>query len=167
MDAFVGRPQDDEGNPNAAILDSLRQGWARIGWSSQEGQDLREGKRASREGKLSQEQQYARRCLGFLERVRPGDVLFYPNVPDVGLFVVCEVVEGGYHFLLPSQAPPGTEGDFRSAQPAKLLGQGPVSKDDPRVPPALRNRLGKQGRFSQVLLPFSGLPFHAVRLRDG
>src|SRR5947209_5105272 len=145
MNAFVVRTQDDEGNPNAAILDSLRQGWARIGWSSQEEQDLLKVQRASREGKLSQEQQYARRCLGFLERVRPDDILFYPNVPDVGLFVVCEVAEGGYRFLPPSEALPGTEGDFRSAQPAKLLGQGPVSKDDPRVPPALRNRLGKQG----------------------
>ena len=67
--------------------------------------------------------------------------------------MICEVTEGGYRFLPPEHALPNTEGDFRSAHPTTLSWPEPISKDDPRVPPALRHRLGKPGRFSEVSNP--------------
>ena len=145
---YVVRTEDKNG-PRPAIFASLQQGLARIGWSYTDACDLSLVKKALADGNPTAEQNDAKRCLGFLERIRQGDRLLYPNTPDRGQFAVCEVVDDEYLFLAPEQALDGTN-DFRSARRVRLLWEEPVSKDDPRVPPALRNRLGKQGRFTQM-----------------
>ena len=79
--AFVVKTAPSGGEPVAGVYDELKAGRARIGWSSQDNQDLRKirDKRAQ-----SDDERWARKCLGFLTRVEIGDRFVYPHQPRRG-----------------------------------------------------------------------------------
>jgi hypothetical protein len=147
MSSFVVRT--DESGYESEIFESLKSGLARIGWSSDDSQNLRtiidtvnERGRQS----LSSGQQQALRCRGFADRACEGDLLFYPNVPEYGEFVVAKLL-GDYEFLDERDS---IDGDFRSARRCRLLTSKPISKYNRIVHPLIRVRLGLQGRFYQL-----------------
>ena len=95
---------------------------------------------------LDEQEQHARRCLGFLTRARVSDYLLYPHQPDRGKFTVVQV-EGDYDY---SRAQDSLDQDFRSFRPCHLTTPDPVDMYDEIVSSQLRHRLGRPGRFSQV-----------------
>ncbi len=144
--AFVIRTGENVG---PEIFSKLRGGSARIGWSYNDRLDLArivEVVSQGRRGALDAEQSDAWGCHGFIDRVRCGDRLFYPNVPDYGRFCVVEVT-GSYSFL-PAQE--SIKDDLRSARPCLLLTSEPISRTDAIVTEDLRNKLGLQRRFYQL-----------------
>ena len=88
-DAFVVKTVKN-GQPVLGVFDELEAGRARIGWSWLPNLNLRSILEKIEQGKpLDQYQQEARRCLGFLTRVKSGDYLLYPNQPDRGEVLCC------------------------------------------------------------------------------
>ena len=136
-----------EGQPFPGVFDELKAGRARIGWSYEDNLDLRVLHDKIEQGKLlDEDQQDARRCLGFLTRVNPEDYLIYPHQPDRGQFSVVQV-KGEYDYSIQKD---GLEKDFRSFRPCLLKTPNPVDMYDEIVPSQLRQRLGRPGRFSEV-----------------
>lgn len=142
MRAFIVRAAE-QGWPIPGVYQTLQEGRATIGWSKRDNQDLRViAAVLQKGGTLDEHQQSARRCLGFLERPRKGDLLLYPHQPEPRQFFVVEV-DGDYDY-----APAGQ--DFRSYRPCKTVTPEPVSMDDAVVPSRLRQDLGRPGRFYEV-----------------
>ena len=113
-----------EGQPFPGVFDELKAGRARIGWSYEDNLDLRVLQDRIEQGKpLDEEQQKARRCLGFLTRVKPEDYLIYPHQPDRGQFSVVQV-KGEYDY---STQKDGLKEDFRSIRACLLTTPNPVT----------------------------------------
>ena len=145
-DAFVVKTVKN-GQPVLGIFKELKARRARIGWSWLDNLNLRLILEKIERGKpLDGDEQDARRCLGFLTRVKLGDYLLYPNQPDRGKFSVVQVT-GEYDY---STEKDGLAKDFRSFRPCLLNTPKPVDMYDAIVPSQLRHRLGRPGRFSQV-----------------
>ncbi len=162
MAAYVVRTETD----GQALLDKLREGSARIGWSYSDGLDLQYIINNTSGGSLNGAQRDAWHCHGFVDVADTGDFLFYPHVPDYGLFCVVKLL-GGYA-LLPDQD--GINGDFRSARPCQLMTSEPIDKRDAIVPPVIRHKLGLQRRFyslnvdqSDIESLLSNLPKRSVK----
>ena len=144
--AFVVKTLDD-GWPIPGVLEELRAGRARIGWSSRDDQDLRLiQEKVDRGEPLNKAQQKAKRCLGFLTRIFPEDYLLYPHQPDKGQFCVVRVTDE-YDY---SAEEDRLDGNFRSFRPCELITVEPVAMYDEIVPSKLRHRLGVPGRFSEI-----------------
>ena len=137
----------DEGQPVPRVFDELKAGRARIGWSYRANLDLRLLVSRIEQGEqLNEDERDAKRCLGFLTRVKSEDYLIYPHQPDRGKFSVVQVT-GEYDY---STDKDGLDRDFRSFRPCLLKTPEPVDMYDEIVPSQLRHRLGRPGRFSQV-----------------
>ena len=169
--AYIVKAVDDghPSQPIPGIFEELVEGRARIGWSYQDNLDLRTIGRQIEEGeKLDDDQQEARRCLGFLTRPQVGDYLIYPHQPSRGQFTVVKVT-GEYDY---SDEGNGLKGDFRSFRPCSLLTPTPVDMYDDIVAAQLRYRLGRPGRFSRMYdttaldLFLNALPFQG-QIQDG
>ena len=144
---YVVKTTDDEGQTIPGILDELQAGYARIGWSWENKLDLRLINEKVQQGNgLDQDEQAAKRCLGFLTRPEIGDYLIYPHQPARRQFCVVQVT-GEYEY---STEENGIRGDFRSFRPCSLITPSPVAWDDVIVLSQLRQRLGTPGRFSEV-----------------
>ncbi len=101
---FVVRTVHD-GQPIPGVFDELQAGRARIGWSYEDYLDLRLLLRKIKQGEtLNEDEQAAKRCLGFLTRVEVGDYLLYPNQPERGRFSVVQVT-GEYDYSTESGRP--------------------------------------------------------------
>ena len=148
-DAYVVKAVTDEypSQPIPGVFDELVAGRARIGWSYQDTLDLRLLRRKLEGGgELDEDEQHARRCLGFLTRVNVDDYLLYPHQPERDTFTVVQV-KGDYDYSEPQD---GLNLDFRSFRPCRLTTPDPVDMYDEIVSSQLRHRLGRPGRFSQV-----------------
>ena len=145
--AYVVKTVHD-GQPFPGVFDELKAGRARIGWSYQDNLDLGEICSKIKDRKhLNKDQQNAKRCLGFLTKVKLGDYLIYPDQPKKKRFSVVRVT-GEYDY---SAHKDGLSGDFRSCRPCSLITPEPVDKKDEIVPSQLSERIWKvQGRFTQV-----------------
>lgn len=144
--AFVVKAVDN-GWPIDGVFRELQSGRARIGWSNRDDLDLRLIQdKLSKETSLNEDQKNARRCLGFLTKVAPGDYLIYPHQPERGQFCVVRAT-GEYDFLDEEK---GLNGDFRSIRPCSLVTMEPVNTYDEIVSSQLRHRLGRPGRFSEI-----------------
>ena len=149
LSAFVVKAVSDEqpSQPIPGVFEELAVGRARIGWSYEEKLDLRLLLHKYEVGEqLDEEEQEARRCLGFLTRPKRGDYLLYPHQPARGKFTVVQVT-GKYGF---STAEDGLNSDFRSFRPCMLTTPEPIDMYDEIVSSQLRHRLGRPGPFSQV-----------------
>ena len=145
-DAFVVKTVKNW-QPVLGVFNELKAGRARIGWSWLDNLDLRLLlEKIEQEKPLDGNEQAARRCLGFLTRVKSEDYLLYPHQPDRGKFSVVQVT-GEYDY---STDKDGLDEDFRSFRPCLLKTPKPVDMYDAIVPSQLRHRLGRPGRFSQV-----------------
>ena len=169
--AYVVKAVDDghPSQPVPGVFEELVAGRARIGWSYQDNLDLRLLRlRFEGGGQLDDDEQHARRCLGFLTRPEVDDYLLYPHQPGRGQFTVVQVT-GDYDY---SNAEDGLDGDFRSFRPCSLTTPEPVDMYDEIVPSQLRYRLGRPGRFSQVydttplILFLNALPLRG-QIQDG
>ena len=166
--AFVVKAIND-GQPVPGVFDELNAGRARIGWSSEDNQDLRLIRDRRNQGEnLTEEERAAKRCLGFLTRVEVKDYLLYPHQPERGRFSVVQVT-GDYSYSTDSNVP---DGSFRSFRPCSLKTPVPVDMYDEIVPSQIRHRLGRPGRFSQVYDTSSFFSFlkdlpEAGRRQDG
>ena len=169
--AYVVKAVDDghPSQPIPGVFEELVAGRARIGWSYQDNLDLRLLLARIEGGEqLDDDEQGARRCLGFLTRLEMDDYLLYPHQADRGQFTVVQVA-GGYEY---SNADDGLNGDFRSFRPCSLTTPEPVDMYDEIVPSQLRYRLGRPGRFSQVydtaalILFLNALPLQG-QIQDG
>lgn len=156
MSVFVVKTMDKyDGQPIPGVFDELEAGYARIGWSWQDNQDLRVINDARENGEpLDEHQQEAVRCIRFLTRPIVGDYLIYPHQPKRNRFSVVEVV-GDYDY---DDEGGGIGGDFRSVRPCDVIAPN-IDIYDERVPSQFRYRLGRPGRFSQVYdtRPFDSL----------
>ena len=145
-DAFVVKTVKN-GQPVRGVFNELKAGRARIGWSWLDNLDLRLLLEKIKQGKpLDGDEKDARRCLGFLTRVKSEDYLLYPHQPDRGKFCVVQVT-GEYDY---STDKDGLDEDFRSFRPCLLKTPKPVDMYDSIVSSQIRHRLGRPGRFSQV-----------------
>ena len=147
--SYIVKAIDDghPGQPIMGVFEELVEGRARIGWSYQDNLDLRLILGAINAGEqLDDDQQQARRCLGFLTRPQIGDHLIYPHQPNRRQFTVVQVT-GVYDY---SNADDGLDGDFRSFRPCRLLTCDPADWYDEIVPAQLRYRIGRPGRFSRI-----------------
>ena len=158
-----------EGQPIPGVFDELKAGRARMGWSYQDNLDLRLllGRIAQGE-QLDEDERGAKRCLGFLTRVKLEDYLLYPHQPERGLFSVVQV-KGDYKYSTDKH---GLDRDFRSLRACSLKTPEPVDMYDEIVPSQLRQRLGSPGRFSQAYDPSSFFRFledlpNRGQLQDG
>jgi hypothetical protein len=129
---------------NNRVLDGLKRGIARIGWSYGPDLDLRKLAEASERRRLTKREKKAWRAhhlfLGEHDKaVQKGDLLFYRNMPDQGRVTVVQVT-GEYRYL-----PRG--GDFRSYRSCRVLVTG-RSVDD--FAPSIRASLKIQGRFHHI-----------------
>ena len=157
------------GQPFPGVFDELEAGRARIGWSYEDNLDLRLLRDKIELGNpLDGDEQDARRCLGFLTRVKPYDYLIYPHQPRRGMFSVVQV-KGEYDYSTKND---GLDEDFRSFRPCLLETPNPIDMYDEIVPSQLRQRLGRPGRFSEVYETISFFKFlkalpEAGHLHDG
>ena len=90
-DVYIVKAVTDEypSQPIPGVFDELVAGRARIGWSYQDTLDLRLLRRKLEGGgELDEDEQRARRCLGFLTRVNVDDYLLYPHQPERDTFTV-------------------------------------------------------------------------------
>ena len=137
----------ETGQPVAGVFEELKAGQARMGWSWDDTLDLRVIWEKLKQGKpLDEKQKKAKRCLGFLRYVNLGDYIIYPHQPKRGQFSVVKIT-GDYDY---SDAADDLGDDFRSFRPCSLEMPSPVDMYDEIVRSALRYRLGRPGRFSQV-----------------
>ena len=156
------------GQPFPGVFDELKAGRARIGWSYEDNLDLRLLRNKLEQRKpLDGDEQDARRCLGFLTRVKQQDYLIYPHQPRRGMFSVVQV-KGEYDYSTKND---GLDEDFRSFRPCLLEKPNPVDMYDEIVSSQLRQRLGRPGRFSEVYETSSFFKFlkdlpEAGRLQD-
>ena len=135
---------------NADLLESLRQGKARMAWSYKDNLDLREIRAKLNAGQqLESDEQESWKCHGFLERVRPGDYLLYANQPRYGWFCIVQVKQdpGEYQYAPPEDA---IAGDCRSYWHCSLLTPEGIRKKDAIVPALIRYRLGNPRRFCEI-----------------
>ena len=136
-----------EGQPIPGVFDELKAGRARMGWSYQDNLDLRLLLGRIEQGEqLDEHERGAKRCLGFLTKVKLEDYLIYPHQPNRGKFSVVQVT-GDYDY---STEQDGLDEDFRSFRPCVLKTPEPVDMYDEIVTSQLRHRLGRPGRLSQV-----------------
>lgn len=146
--AYIVKTTDDSGEPIPGVFEELQASRARIGWSYRDNLDLRLIQDKIQQGSpLNKGEQDAKPCLGFFTRPSLDDYLLYPHQPDRGQFCVVQV-KGEYDY---SAAEDGLDGDFRSFRPCSLITAEPVDMYDEIVPSQLRQRLGRPGRFSEVL----------------
>ena len=106
-DVYIVKAVTDEypSQPIPGVFDELVAGRARFGWSYQDTLDLRLLRRKLEGGgELDEDEQRARRCLGFLTRVNVDDYLLYPHQPERDTFTVVQV-KGDYHYSEPSRRP--------------------------------------------------------------
>ena len=135
------------GEPIPGVFEELQNGRARIGWSYRDDLDLRLIEEKSRKGSpLDEDEQDAKRCLGFLTRPAWNDYLVYPHQPKRRQFCIVQV-KGKYEYLSEDDS---LNGDFRSFRCCSLITPESVDMYDEIVPSQLRQRLGKPGRFSKV-----------------
>ena len=141
----------EEGQPVPGVFDELKAGRARMGWSYQDNLDLRLLLGRIEQGEqLDEDERGAKRCLGFLTRVKLEDYLLYPHQPERGLFSVVQV-KGDYKYSTDKDGLTTASGrDFRSLRACSLKTPDPVDMYDEIVPSQLRQRLGRPGRISQV-----------------
>ena len=122
------------GRPVEGVFDELCRGCARIGWSSEDDEDLRIIHKIKGED-LNERQEEAKRCLRFLNEMEEGDVILYPHQPErYKLSVVRVIGEYGYDHGLGN-------GDFRSVRPCELISKKPVDMYDEIVPASLHHKL--------------------------
>ena len=150
MVAFVVRAETD----GQALLAKLRGGSARIGWSYRDDLDLT-NIMSSDWHRLNGDQQDAWYCHGFIDVATAGDLIFYPNIPDYGLFCVVKLLDG--YVFLPGQD--GINGDFRSSRSCELITPDPIDKGDSIVPPSIRHKIGLQRRFYRLNVDQSDIDF--------
>lgn len=137
----------DTGQPIAGVFEELKAARARMGWSWDDTLDLRVIWEKLKQGEpLDEKQKKAKRCLNFLRYVNLEDYIIYPHQPKRGQFSVVKVT-GDYDYF---DATEGLKEDFRSFRPCSLETLSPVQMNDKIVRPALKYRLGRPGRFSQV-----------------
>ena len=141
----------EEGQPFPGVFDELKAGRARMGWSYQDNLDLRLLLGRIEQGEqLDEHERGAKRCLGFLTKVKLEDYLLYPHQPERGLFSVVQV-KGDYKYSTDKDGLTTASGrDFRSLRACSLKTPEPVDMYDEIVPSQLRQRLGRPGRISQV-----------------
>jgi hypothetical protein len=150
MPAYVVRTEFPSREAAHKFWASLKAGIGRIGWSYDDTLDLAHIIKETTEGRwrdLSQPQQAAWYCHGFIDRAEPGDLLFYPHVPERYQLAIVRVTKGSYSLLPPDDA---IEEDFRSSRPCELLVQRPLSMDDAVVPIPIRHKLRLQRRFYRL-----------------
>ena len=135
------------GEPIPRVFEELQNGRARIGWSYRDDLDLRLIEEKSQKGSpLDEDEQEAKRCLGFLQRPVLDDYFLYPHQPKRGQFCIVQV-KGGYDY---SSEDDSLDGDFRSFRVCSPITPQSIDMYDEIVPSQLRQRLGKPGRFSEV-----------------
>ena len=141
----------EEGQPFPGVFDELKAGRARMGWSYQDNLYLRLLLGRIEQGEqLDEHERGAKRCLGFLTKVKLEDYLLYPHQPERGLFSVVQV-KGDYKYSTDKDGLTTASGrDFRSLRACSLKTPEPVDMYDEIVPSQLRQRLGRPGRISQV-----------------
>ena len=85
---------EDTGEPIPGVFEELESGRARIAWSYLDHLDLRMIQEKINTGEpLDKDEQWAKRCLGFLTRLSVCDYLLYPHQPNRGHFCVVQVKE--------------------------------------------------------------------------
>ena len=146
--AYIVKTTDKySGEPIPEVFEALQDGQARIGWSYRKDLDLRSIQKRSEQGSpLNEDQQDAKRCLGFFTKPDLGDYLLYPHQPKRGQFCIVQVT-GKYGYLSEDDS---LNGDFRSFICCSLMTPESINMYDEIVPSQLRQRLGKPGRFSKV-----------------
>ena len=138
--AFGVQTSPNKRTPGSFVFNSLKSGVARVGWSYQRGLDLRTLKKAREERRLrSAEQKAWRGNWKFLTEVKPGDLLFYRNVPERGRVTIVRIT-GDYEFR-------NDRTDFRSARTCRIVATGRLLE---ALSPALRTALKIQGRFYEI-----------------
>lgn len=136
-----------DGTPVPGIDNQLQNGSARIGWSSDDSQDLRLIQSQLEQGKyLSEGQSDAWRCHQFLDNVSDGDYFLYPHQPKRYKFRVVKIT-GDYEYL---DYDNGVNGDFRSSRACEIVTVNPVDWYDQRVPEKMRRHLGLLGRIHKI-----------------
>ena len=147
MTVYVVRTDYGYGVPVNGVFERLEDGQARIGWSSDDCQDLSVIAEAiENDIELNSEQREARRCLRFYRDVTIGDYLIYPHQPERYMFCVARVT-GDYEYLAEAN---GIEGDFRSSRSCELITNPAINYDDVIVPPIVQTQLGLPGRFYEM-----------------
>ena len=98
-----------------------------MGWSYQDNLDLRLLLGRIKQGeRLDEDERGAKRCLGFLTRVKLEDYLLFTHQPERGLFSVVQVKDD-YEY---STGKDGLDGDFRSLRACSLKTPEPVDMYD-------------------------------------
>ena len=121
------------GRPVEGVFDELCRGCARIGWSSEDDEDLRIIRDKGED--LNEHQEEAKRCLRFLNEMEEGDMILYPHQPERNKFLIVRVIgEYGYDDGL-------RNGDFRSVRTCELISKNPVDMYDEIVPASLHHKL--------------------------
>ena len=136
------RYPEQGGDPHEAIFAELVDGYARLGWSSTDEQDLREIRDAETDERaLSADQKDAKRGLPFLTDVRARDVLWYPHIPERNRVTAVRVTgdygyDAGFEWV--NRGAPMS--DFRSFRPCRPLAWD-LSMDGPIIDGTVRKRL--------------------------
>ena len=146
------RYPEQGGDPHEAIFAELMDGYARLGWSSTDEQDLREIRDAETDERaLSADQKDAKRGLPFLREVQVRDVLWYPHIPERNRVTAVRVTgnygyDAGFEWVNQGTPMP----DFRSFRPCKPLAWD-LSMDGPIIDGTVRERLlAGRHRISKV-----------------
>ena len=132
------------------LLHELYAGRLRQGWGSHESQDLRriEGLWATGD-QLSEEQQGAARHWRMgngpgNDYMQVGDLVAVPNVPNYGLFTICQIT-GDYYFEIAEQF-----GDFGHVRPVEILTPNGVANDHHLVHAGLRRSFRARQRLWNI-----------------
>lgn len=135
------------GGPHEGVADEIRNGRARMGYSSEDRQDFRKIMENPHEY-----EKWERDSLGFLRRVSNGDIIMYPHQPERDRFMVCRIT-GEYGYLSKLEIGKSgildiNDGDFRSWYPCEPLFEGnSISYRHKAVPPKLLGSFRNLFRF--------------------
>lgn len=149
------------------LLESIRNGSSRFGWSYVESADLRH----LREKPRSEMSEGERECLSksrFLLDIAPGDWIVHVHIPRYGLCTAAQV-SGGYHF----DRHDDVGDDFRHQIKVDPKSVVTFERNDCNVSPEVRRRLGLQGAHwrmycvDKFLQSISDCKSQAVRLAPG
>ncbi len=130
----------DKRNPDF-FWNELHNGNLRIGWGFDKRQNLRKQKQYAEFWKGGADG--AKPNLKILERVKKGDMLLVPQIPDWDKVAVVEATEDfdkGYRFEIP-----GNEGDYGHIFPAKI--ERSFARSNKHVSGNIRSTLKAQCRF--------------------
>jgi len=138
----------DDKTVQPMLFRELKEGNARFGWSFRADLDLRH---LSKQEPFTEEQRDILKKVRFLLDLKPGDYLIYINLPEQNLCSVGKVV-GNYTYdaglFLPAFDFAEDNRDFRHVIPVQFMGT--FSRQDPRIPSALANKLKLRGSKWQV-----------------